>query len=221
MILYHGTTDKFLSGILAKGIQPRLVHGNSVYKEIKMDSHQEFVYLSDRYPMFYADLACQYMGGNPVIFQIEIDESMLYPDEDFIGTRLAKQEKIKSKKEVKELILSINPRDYREYWKDSLKIMGTVAVEWVPERFIKKYLVVPKDMELYQAIGWDTNPQAHAEFGLLQSVVDSVPGRLPFNKALEIYFRDGREALMAERDKAHAQMNELFAKMKDMKPETE
>lgn len=54
MILYHGTSSKYLSDILKNGLQPRIYTNNSNYDEDSNPSNEQLVYLTSHWHYFYA-----------------------------------------------------------------------------------------------------------------------------------------------------------------------
>lgn len=220
MILFHGTTDKYLRKILKQGILPREEHGNSVYKKIELESREEFVYLTDRYPVFYAHFAEGYAGGRPCVIRCEIDDDMLFPDEEFIGTVLARQKHPKHKdlKAItKKMILEVDPWDYQHEWPKSLKFMGTVATLFVkPEQITGHYVFKKGEVDLMFACGLDTDPQAGARLGIPQAVFDEIPGRVSWQNSLNTLIDHGPKALRDLKIKAHEDFLKMFPKLQEM-----
>ena len=88
MLLYHGTSLKNLLKILSNGsITPRKGKGNWSKGFI---SRKGFVYLTDTYPLYFAYTAAK-GKDKPVILEIEVDESEIYPDEDFIRYNISNE----------------------------------------------------------------------------------------------------------------------------------
>jgi len=114
ILLYHGTSEKNADRILSVGFKDRI--GSKVKNWTgKIRSQQGFIYLTRAYPFFYAMNATKGKEMCAVI-QVEVDESDLYPDEDFLRFGGVEDEKI-------------DLRDYKEYGELSLAKLGNVAVE--------------------------------------------------------------------------------------------
>lgn len=220
MILFHGTSDKFLKKILKEGIRPREEHGHSVYKKIDFESREEFVYLTDRYPVFYANFAQDHAGGRACVIRCEVDEDMLFPDEEFIGTVLARQEHkgAKNLKEItKKMILDVDPWEYQHEWPKSMKYMGTVATLFVkPEQITGHYVFKKNEIDLMFACGLDTDPQAGARYGIPQSAFDAIPGRISWQDSLNMLIDQGGDAVRAAKLKAHEEFMKSFARLKEL-----
>lgn len=90
MKLYHGTSAKHLDKILEKGIEPR---GRRKGNWKEFPSRKDMVYLTNAYAPFFA---IQGAKGNEKALVLEldlekIDETRLYPDEDFVAQVIAMQ----------------------------------------------------------------------------------------------------------------------------------
>lgn len=82
MILFHGTSSRFLKPILKHGLRPRKLTGRSTY-EGHLESNEELVYLTDVYPLQFAAIAIEKHGGNMLIVSVNVPEEKLLPDTDF------------------------------------------------------------------------------------------------------------------------------------------
>lgn len=192
MILYHGTSTKVMDKILEEGIQPRDVTGISTW-EGDIASRPGLVYLTSCYPVFYGQSAVGKLGGKIVIFMVDIQTGVLYPDEDFVGTALALKAKRSDIKFTTKLIAGVDPRDYQHAWESSLNYMGTVCSEPVHKNNIVMVKTVPNDINLQIALGLDTNPQALARSGI---PISSVGEFCNYRKRLETFFQFGEQAVM-------------------------
>ena len=190
MILYHGTSARYLKRILKKGLLPRKLTGKSNW-EGDVASKEMFVYLSKCYPVYFA-LAAIKDDDSLLILKVDVEEAELYPDEDYISKCLHAHHD-----EFKDVHLrKINPHvaldDYKHHWVDSLKNNGLVSVkDGIPHDGIVDYVIMdPKEcaMEILNLGG------------------DAVP--IPMNyklygpsyeKGLEVLFatRSPREAVLA------------------------
>jgi len=192
LILFHGTTTKFLEEILQKGLLPRTGTGNSNYSG-DIESRPEFVYLTSHYPMFYSVKAVEKNGGDCVIIAVDVPAAALYPDEDFIGTALSKSGK--TGKSLSSVIKEVNVLEWQHLWAKSLELMGTVCCLGVDPGSILGHAIVPKNIQLQLALGLDSNPQALASFGIPILALEpfrNLQGRL------ETLFAEGAEAVLEQ-----------------------
>jgi hypothetical protein len=159
MILYHGTSTKHLEAIQQSGLQPRRITKRRSNWKGLIKSKLDFVYLTDAYPVYFAmnpALGTSGKSSDIVILKVEVDESQLYPDEDFIAWELAQQGDGLS---IHELIAEIDPADYREYWRDSLERNGNVCTLGVEAKKILDHRIIAADnYKLLYSIGGDAMP---------------------------------------------------------------
>ena len=126
--LYHGTSSEFKESISQEGINPRK-ESSHLGNWSKAPSREDFVYLTDTYPIYFAFAALnevinedELAKENLLIYKLRVQTDKLYPDEDFIY-HLNKKENIAiSNEECKELAIK-NQKD----WESSLKMLGTVG----------------------------------------------------------------------------------------------
>lgn len=88
MILFHGTTSKFRTAIMRKGLQPRGVTGKNVYAGVErygkmLESRPDRVYLTDTYPAQFARISVMQLGGSMMVAACKVEPEWLVPDEDF------------------------------------------------------------------------------------------------------------------------------------------
>lgn len=82
--LYHGTSDAVLDKIMTEGIRPRSLTGMTNWK-MSVESGRDRVYLSRAFAPYFAMVAADSYGGNPVVLEIAtvaLDPELLLPDED-------------------------------------------------------------------------------------------------------------------------------------------
>lgn len=137
MILYHGTSSKYLDIILKKGIKPR-ANKKSNWSE---QSQKEYVYLTDMYPLFFSLQATKTKKDKLVILEIEghdLDDNLFYPDDDYIWWMQ------KLKKQPIELEAAGNLIQYNQnIWEESLNMLGCIAYRGiVPVNAIKRYAII-------------------------------------------------------------------------------
>lgn len=161
LTLYHGTSAKHLEKILKEGLQPRGVTKNSNYED-EFVSHPELIYLTDTHPMFYAVRAAD--KENIVILKLKVYERELFPDEDYVAQVLARNDKTVTQDtfadKLRELHKSgaVDPRKYKNCWKDSLDQLGTVACKPLPASRIVCYAEAPNHFVKLSHFGSDTSP---------------------------------------------------------------
>ena len=85
MILFHGTSTYYKARI-AKDYQlkPRRRKKGNYDADLKSDP--ECVYLTDVYAHAFARIAVNAKGGRPLILKVEVDESTIEPDTDYISS---------------------------------------------------------------------------------------------------------------------------------------
>jgi hypothetical protein len=158
MILYHGTSERHLHAIQRHGLLPRRLTGQSNWSG-NVASKEEFVYLTDAYPVYFAvgpALAADDAPADLLILKVDVDEKRLYPDEDFIawvvtdGAQGVRQE---------EMNPFIDPRAYQAAWHLSLQHNGVVCTPKVPPKRILDHRVIPRsEAELIAELGLEPMP---------------------------------------------------------------
>lgn len=147
MKLYHGTSAKYLPSILEKGIQPTSQTGNDSNWEVT--SANDRVYLSDTYPLYFAIHAAMELGTDAVLIEVEVDESLLLPDEDFLAqaaqpvnnTLIATTEKFRD-----ELYDLFSPKLLQDLAMASLRSLGTACIKEVTPDMITGHAVIPREV---------------------------------------------------------------------------
>ncbi len=149
--LFHGTALCRLQPIVREGIRPGLAMAGQW--NVGWESHQELVYLTDRWAAFYAGNPRAALTGavdGAVIIRVAIDESaaQLFPDEDYLKYLLEHPES--------ELVAStaaaigdirnsrIDPtenrwRDLGFTWERSFNEYGSVATPYVSRDWLIGY----------------------------------------------------------------------------------
>jgi len=184
MILYHGTDSKNLESILKKGLLPRKDTGNQVYSG-NLASNENFTYLTWWNPVAHAYTIDE---NSPCIIKVDVDESDLYPDEDFLE-RLQFMETGKPADPS-----SIDITQHKYLWLTSYKRFGNVAIRHVPPEKIVSYAVLdPSDFDYHCGLGAQGNqliPNIRTQLHFMDS-------RLPlrYAKRLDLLFTKGWEAV--------------------------
>jgi len=159
MILYHGTSTEHLEAILRDGLQSRRATQRPSNWLGQIESKPGFVYLSDAYPVYYANnpaLGHEKLNSHILIIKVNVDESDLYPDEDFIAWEMQRGG---VDRPAKQLIAEIDPTDYQHHWQDSLQHNGTACTHVVaPERILDHRIIARTNFRLLMAIGGDAAP---------------------------------------------------------------
>ena len=129
MILYHGTSSRYLPEILEYGLQPREYTDVAGNWEGNIQSKPDLVYLTDAYALYYA-LAATKEHEKLVVIQVDVPEEELLPDEDFLAYVQAQQDGIPLKQVYEQG--TPDPVVNRELWKQSLEYNGVVSMFDVP-----------------------------------------------------------------------------------------
>ncbi|MHC4783970.1 MAG: hypothetical protein ACYTE0_13125 [Planctomycetota bacterium] len=138
MILYHGTSGANVEKILKEGIRPRGKRQGNWDCESRSDS----VYLTDLYAPYYGISSVDEDDslGEIAVFEVDVDEVRLMPDEDFLEQGSRKTD-ICPVEDIGARTYWFRDRlpNFAHHWKDSLAKLGTVAHlgEIVPERIIR------------------------------------------------------------------------------------
>lgn len=128
--LYHGTSDRFLTDILKRGLAPR---GEADSNWEAFPSRPDMVYLTSAYPLYFAQAATE-DGERLLIVEVErasLDVDLLHPDEDVIAQSISHQLNI-DLETAQEQVLATLER-YQHHWEDALNAMGNVAYKGTVE----------------------------------------------------------------------------------------
>jgi len=178
MILYHGTDSKNLDSILKNGLLPRKETGVQVHSG-DFASRDDFTYLTSYNPAAHAYTLDE---NSPVIFQVDIPESELYPDEDF----LERLEYMKTGVVGKPAAIDISQS--KDLWKASLEMFGSVAIRRVPVESIMKHIVLnPADFEYHCGLG------AQGNMGLKRDELHFEANAALYMRRLKLLFAEGWE----------------------------
>ena len=144
--LYHGTSTKYLDDILAKGITPRHDKDSNWSDN---PSHPLMVYLSDAYPVYFAQQSVEVEGDDePVVLEVIVDTKRLYPDEDYLEqfTRIDpswRNTVEATSMEYRTEWFKDNLTDYKEHYVGSLYGLGNCC---------HKGLIKPKNIVRYSIL---------------------------------------------------------------------
>jgi hypothetical protein len=93
--LYHGTTSRHLTRILSYGIRPRGTRRKGNWETFP--SRPDFVYLTTAYAPYFAwNAADTSRDEKALVVEVDaslLDESRLFPDEDFVAQAISQTEK--------------------------------------------------------------------------------------------------------------------------------
>lgn len=149
MILYHGTSGANVEKILKEGIHPR-GEGPSNWE---CESRSDLVYLTDSYAPYFAMAATDEDESQikVAVFEVDVDEDFLLPDEDFLEQASRKSD-ICPLEGVDERTRWFRERlpQFSHHWKDSLKGLGTVGHYGVVE---------PEDLRRVSVFSIDKHPE--------------------------------------------------------------
>ena len=129
--IYHGTGESAARRALKRGILPREMSGKRGNWKHTVASNPSMVYLTTAYAPYFASATTNIDRERPAIIEVDLDaldQSKLYPDEDFIeqglrGRKLGTSDDIHKRN----LYVIRHIEEYRENWKLSLEKLGTVC----------------------------------------------------------------------------------------------
>lgn len=156
LTLFYGTSSDRLPQILKQGLIPRNETGTRSNWDV--ESKSDLVYLTTAYPVYFAVAACA-ENAKPVVLQVEVDKTKLYPDEDFVARCLLEQEEAKGKKTLplRQYNDLVHPRDNVDLAGPSLKHNGIVSIDRVFPEQIVDHVILELDERLMW-IGADSAP---------------------------------------------------------------
>lgn len=153
--VYHGTSAENMDNILNEGILPRKKTDNSNWSQSEFNSLPKHVYLTDIYGIFFGMCAAE-ETENISIIEIDmdrLDESLLYPDEDFIEQSI-RQNTIEPVWEDNNSISIVertrlvrkNISDYKHLWEDSLNGIGNISYKSrIPTEAIRRVSTINRE----------------------------------------------------------------------------
>ena len=148
MKLYHGTAYKNLKGILRNGITPRGKDNKKSNWDHTVASRLGHVYMTVAYPLYFA-LCAKGKGDIGLVVEIDtnkLDDSWLYPDEDFVAQGLAKADKLNTDGRTMTLnqrTAQVDLEAYRHLWGKSLEYLGNCSYRGpVPRSAITRYATI-------------------------------------------------------------------------------
>ena len=138
MKLYHGTSSRFLNAILKRGLHSR--GSKKIGNWEKFPSRTDMVYLTVAYPFFFA-ACCTEKDEQSLVIEIDsdkLDQSLFYPDEDFIAQGLSHQLNVPIESIHHQITRGI--KKYRQYWEKSLDGIGNCCYKGaIPLSAITRY----------------------------------------------------------------------------------
>ena len=144
--LYHGTCTAHLPDILKNGIKPRGEGPGNWEHTVK--SGCDRVYLSDCYAMYYAKVAADETGTDPVVIEVMVNAHMLVADEDALESMTRGGDGV----EGDILERTKHYRDNARYYSHavSLEALGTCAhLGFIPPELIKRIVKVTSPIVLH------------------------------------------------------------------------
>ena len=145
LTLYHGTSSVHLDKILESGLVPRYNNDS----EWECASRPDMIYLTNAYPLYFAEHSINHNGGEPVVFKVEVDTLRLYPDEDFLEQATRSEKYKDSYSELQGLDMEARTKyfrdsleEYKHHYDDSLKFLGNCCHKGIikPKR-IRRYVI--------------------------------------------------------------------------------
>lgn len=160
MKIYHGTAERHLGSILANGLRPRILSGESNWTH-SIESNPDTVYLTTSYALYFALSALDtddLENDRAVVLEIEtdgLDSSLLVPDEDALEqidrgmTQISREQMVARTRRFRDQVRSFSSRGYD--WEWSLKKLGTCGYQGVisPDQISRVALIdIAKSSEL-------------------------------------------------------------------------
>lgn len=148
MILWHGTSEKYLEQILAEGLRPGGMAGESNWDQTGSYVHRlpGVVYLTDSLAWLFAIHTAATLGieqGDPTIVECSVGTEHLLPDQDYLCQSL--QMAVGISAAATEAIDLETLRASRHGWRASLDAMGMVVHDGpVGPRQIRRIAVMKK-----------------------------------------------------------------------------
>lgn len=154
MKLYHGTSERQLSSVLANGLRPR---GNRATTWQEWPSMAEHVYLTNTYPFFFGINASDPDSDErAVVFEVDVDQltvAKFYPDEDFVAQdmerRIGRDRLVKQHGSHRKALRKLHAQalknldSHRDRWEESLMGMGTCSYKGhIPPQAITRYCLL-------------------------------------------------------------------------------
>jgi len=142
MIVYHGTAFENLDSVLKTGLLPARDSGKCNWKSFEYELTETLTYVTD-VPFQYAANA-SYLSGKGVVFELDIDDSLLYPDPRVITAKhtdlmhyspnvwkelISEESMVNLAKAHKHLI---HGKEYKNY----------CCLSAIPASAIKKYIII-------------------------------------------------------------------------------
>lgn len=184
VILYHGTDSKNLDSILARGLLPRKFTGNKVYGG-EFSSNDSFTYLTRWNPVAHAYTIDE---NSPLILKVEVDETDLYPDEDFIERLHFMATGVPGNTSAFDIT------EYKDQWKLSYERFGNVAIREVPpEKIVAHTVLDPSDFDYHCGIGAQGNQLIFDIKNELHFMSGNIVKK--YIKRLDLLFSEGWEAV--------------------------
>lgn len=152
MLLYHGTSAKNLSQILASGIRPRDPKEKGHWTNCP--SRTDRVYMTECYSQYFA-FCCD--PKSSVIFEIDtdmLDSKLMGTDEDIVAQIIAQR----TGQNLIKVTKALDVNQYDDRWESLLSAMGNCSYKGViPPEAIRRYVIINWKENLFAELNsWDT-----------------------------------------------------------------
>lgn len=161
--LYHGTSSVHLDKILESGLVPRYNNDS----DWECASRPDMIYLTSAYPLYFAEHSITNHGGEPVVFEVEVDSSRLYPDEDFLEQATRGIQYSETTKDLYNDLQGLDMAQRTEYFRDSLELHKSMYDRSLTRlgNCCHKGIIKPKRIRRYvipdMSIRRKSDPQIH------------------------------------------------------------
>jgi hypothetical protein len=144
--LYHGTSKRNLGKIIREGLKPRAVTGQSNWKHV-VESHSSMVYLTAGYATYFGfDTLREQKNNKFGMVRIDLralDETKLYPDEDYLAHTIGLVPAECNTLEQKIEWARNNLHQFQHLWRESINALGNCCYEGtIPTAAIDKAVIV-------------------------------------------------------------------------------
>lgn len=194
MKLYHGTSYKYFSEILLNGITPR---GKNETNWSNYPSRTDMVYFTTAYPFYFGNCADSKKSVVLEFDLMSLDLDLLYPDEDFIWSKIKQNIKDEDRERLHRLVKE-NLEDFRHFWADSLNNMGCGSYAGI---------ISPEIIERACVVDWEKRSQLTCE--VLEPTI-SIPNfthmENHYRQMIEWFFGDISELPQVEKTKGDMEM---------------
>lgn len=151
VLLYHGTSIRYLPSILKEGLQPSAKTGADNWKHT-VTSNKKCIYLTNTYPLYFAFCAVDVgkKDEDLLLLEVAVSQLRLQADEDAIEQSMrGKYNELPEDWDIKRRTIYYRSRAHNYSWKTSLNFLGTCGhrggIEFAQ---IKRAVIVTQEKNL-------------------------------------------------------------------------